>query len=558
LSFLTLPFSLRASRLIPNEFRYAPDSCSRPTPLTIGQSNISFDNTYTANLQTLSTNDADPDGVIQGLLYVPDIDPADPCYAQTQSILPKEVTRQADLPNTDFNIIGLAPWISANCTMSFLTAAHFDPIRAFIFYIPDNSTDQPPSADSTVWDLNDGGAWKGESLFPVYAIPGLTGSLMMNKLSLYSGNLTTVPYGRELISEYQVDPRDYARVYTQIDVDAESSIPSLWVFLLIVAGGLLFVLCSISLLMHCIQRRRRVRLRHRIERGQVDLEALGIKRLTVPRSVIEKMPLFVYTCKEDETAREATALSHDKPASSQEIERTESSQASNSRSANPSEAAPGLSDKEELRASSIAAHEYVQHSQPTCPICLEDFESGLTTIRELPCGHIFHPECIDSFLSNNSSLCPMCKKTTLPLGYCPERITNAMVRRERAIRRLRSRVTVGEDGQDVEAGWAGRLRSVRSLGRRIFAWSDRSPEQELRRLGPNYEMRVPPPPRVGPTWLEQHQGLSRQEIAQQRVQDILGDPVLPEDPEAVEEDSQPRCKEFLFLCSSSYNIKINY
>jgi hypothetical protein len=480
-----------------------------------------------------------------GLLYVPDIDPADPCFAQTQAILPNEVTRQANLPNTDFNIIGLAPWVSANCTKAFLTAAHFDPIRAFIFYLPDNSADQPPSINSAVWDMNDGGAWKSESPFPVYAVPGLIGSQMMTQLSLYSGNLTTVPYGHELINEYQIDPRDYARVYTEIDVEAQSSIPSLWVFLLIVAGGLLFVLCSTSLLMRYIQRRRRARLRQRIERGQVDLEALGIKRLTVPRSVIEKMPLFVYTCKEDETAREATALSHEGPASSQEIGTKDSPQApgTNSRSVNPSETSHGLSDKEESPNSSIAAHEYMQHSQPTCPICLEDFESGSTTIRELPCGHIFHPDCIDSFLTNNSSLCPMCKKTTLPLGYCPERITNAMVRRERAIRRLRSRVIVNEEGQDVQAGRAGRFGNVPFLGGRIFGGNDlRNLAGELRRLGPNYEMRLPPPPRVGPTWLEQHQRLSRQEIAQQRVHEILGDPVRVEDSVVEEEEPQPRCK----------------
>lgn len=511
------------------------------------QSDLSFDQKYTTNLQTLSTNDADPDGIIQGLLYVPDIDPADPCFAQTQAILPKEVTRQANLPNTDFNIVGLAPWVSANCTKSFLTAAHFDPIRAFIFYLPDNSADQPPPIDSVVWDMNDGGAWKSESPFPVYAVPGLIGSQMMTQLSLYSGNLTMVPDGRELISKYQIDPRDYARVYTEIDVDSGSSIPSLWVFLLIVAGGLLFVLCSTSLLMHYIQRRRRARLRHRIERGQVDLEALGIKRLTVPRSVIEKMTLFVYTCKEDETAREATTVSHDRPASSQEIGTRGSSQPSdtNSRSANISETAPGLSNKDESPKSSIAAHEYMQHAQPTCPICLEDFESGSTIIRELPCGHIFHPDCIDSFLINNSSLCPMCKKSTLPLGYCPEKITNAMVRRERAIRRLRSRVTVNEEGQNVEAVPTDRLANVRILGRRIFRRNNYGdPAAELRRLGPNYEMRLPQPPRVGPSWLEQHQGLSRQEIAQQRVQDILGDPEQEEDSEVVEEQCQPRCKHF--------------
>jgi hypothetical protein len=416
------------------------------------------------------------------------------------------------------------------------------PARAFIFYIPDNSTDQPPPISSPVWDMNDGGAWKNSSPFPVYAVPGLVGSQMMSELSFYSGNLTTVPYGHDLMSIYQVDPRDYVRLYAQIDVNSQSSIPSLWVFLLIVAGGLLFVLCSISLWMHYIQRRRRSRLRRRIERGQVDLEALGIKRLTVPRSVIEKMPLFVYTCKEDENVREAATLSQDRTSSSPETTAKDSSQASttNSRMVNLSGSSPGSVDMKESRKSSIVAHEYVQHAQPTCPICLEDFESGSTTIRELPCGHIFHPVCIDSFLSNNSSLCPMCKKSTLPLGYCPEKITNSMVRRERAIRRLRSRVTLNEDGQDVGSG---RFGSFWSLGLRILGRSEiRNPENELRRLGPNYEMRLPPPPRVGPTWLEQHQTLSRQEVAQQRVQDILGDLVPAEDAEVAEEERQSRCK----------------
>ncbi len=390
--------------------------------------------------------------------------------------------------------------------------------------------------------MNDGGAWKSSSPFPVYAVPGLVGSQMMTKLSLYSGNLTTVPYGHELMSVYRVDPRDYVRVFTEIDVTAQSSMPSLWVFILIVAGGLLFVLCCTSFLMHYIQRQRRARLRRRIERGQVDLEALGIKRLTVPRSIIDKMPLFVYTCKEDENAREAAMLSHERLASGPETETRHSSEASgaNNRAASFSVTTPGSIGQEVSRNSSIAAHEYVQHAQPTCPICLEDFESGSTTIRELPCGHIFHPACIDSFLSNNSSLCPMCKKTALPLGYCPERITNAMVRREHAIRRLRLRVTVNEEGQDVEGG---RLSAVRSFGRRILNRIDiLNPSSELHRLGPNYEMRLPPPPRVGPTWVEQQGELSRQEIAQRRVQEILGNPLLAEDPDVIEEQRQSRCK----------------
>ncbi|KAL1854595.1 hypothetical protein Plec18170_004685 [Paecilomyces lecythidis] len=74
-------------------------------------------------------------------------------------------------------------------------------------------------------------------------------------------------------------------------------------------------------------------------------------------------------------------------------------------------------------------------SQPTCAICLDDFIPGSSVVRELPCAHIFHPECIDAFLIRNSSLCPMCKKSVLPPDFCPTKVTNLMVRRERLLRR---------------------------------------------------------------------------------------------------------------------------
>ncbi|KAJ3206206.1 hypothetical protein HDU67_008308, partial [Dinochytrium kinnereticum] len=46
-------------------------------------------------------------------------------------------------------------------------------------------------------------------------------------------------------------------------------------------------------------------------------------------------------------------------------------------------------------------------SEIACPVCLEDFVGG-EYIRELPCGHLFHPLCIDPWLWNNS-LCPTCR-----------------------------------------------------------------------------------------------------------------------------------------------------
>ena len=43
-----------------------------------------------------------------------------------------------------------------------------------------------------------------------------------------------------------------------------------------------------------------------------------------------------------------------------------------------------------------------------CAICVDEFEDG-EEVRVLPCNHIFHSKCIDEWLSNYSSLCPLCK-----------------------------------------------------------------------------------------------------------------------------------------------------
>merc|ERR1712046_139112 len=53
----------------------------------------------------------------------------------------------------------------------------------------------------------------------------------------------------------------------------------------------------------------------------------------------------------------------------------------------------------------------------TCTICLEDYEDG-DIVRELPCGHIFHKDCIDLWLTTKSVACPICKAhaATLPIN----------------------------------------------------------------------------------------------------------------------------------------------
>jgi len=49
------------------------------------------------------------------------------------------------------------------------------------------------------------------------------------------------------------------------------------------------------------------------------------------------------------------------------------------------------------------------HSVDVCGVCLVDFDTG-DQLRLLPCGHYFHRECIDHWLLNSSTVCPVDKR----------------------------------------------------------------------------------------------------------------------------------------------------
>jgi hypothetical protein len=167
-------------------------------------------------VQTLSTTNASPGNDLTGLLYLPELDSSDSCIPIIQKYVPQNVTSQINLPlNGQLAFLAIAPWISVDCTTQFLEAAHDDPLRAFIFYLPDNSTSPPPS-DDPVWSLNDGGKWRTWAKFPVYAISGMDGFTLMQNMAHYSGNLTNVPYGHSLADEYA--PDYYVRLAGAISV----------------------------------------------------------------------------------------------------------------------------------------------------------------------------------------------------------------------------------------------------------------------------------------------------------------------------------------------------
>lgn len=47
-----------------------------------------------------------------------------------------------------------------------------------------------------------------------------------------------------------------------------------------------------------------------------------------------------------------------------------------------------------------------EHAKKICSVCMESYELGQTR-KTLPCGHVFHSNCIDTWLRESSTKCPL-------------------------------------------------------------------------------------------------------------------------------------------------------
>jgi hypothetical protein len=351
------------------------------------------------------------------------------------------------------------------------------------------------------------------------------------------------------------------------EVDNGTNLPSLWVFLLIVLGILLAIISGTSVVMRLIQRKHRSTLRRRVANGEVDLEALGIKRLNVPHDVLDKMPLHTFKGEEPildhRSPWRSIATPSQRSASLNQTTAYAPRALDGVLSSSPAVQTAGRPDSQDdtskslISTSTVLSPRHVQFAQRTCPICLDDFESNVTTVRELPCGHIFHPECVDTFLKESSSLCPMCKKSVLPLGYCPEKVTNAMVRRERLVRRMRERVTL-----DVVQDPSFELSTRMPPGRLVSGTAARRLESFQRQFGGASGRRISTAPNAPTTsagetmsspetpTVEQVPGHApsradttmRREWGRNRLVASLGNRVTVEDEDNEREAAMPKCK----------------
>ena len=370
--------------------------------------------------------------------------------------VPSNVTRIRDLPTKEYLYLALAPWFSAACTKSYLAAARaVQGLDGLMFYIPNsNSTSTPPPIADGIWNLNDGGRWKSDNKYPVYAIPGADGAVLMQQLAQYSGNASN-PKAEYILAHEKMNHNDYVRLYTTLGLNGGSNLPTLWAFLLIVLAVVLIIIFLTSLSMRYYQRRNRRALERRIQNGEVDLETLGIKRMRVPQDAVNNLPSFVFVPNESSS--------------------NQPNESGSSTSQGPSGSAVPASSSSDRTA----------WGQEQCPICLEDFIPHETTVRSLPCRHIYHRECIDKFLLDRSSLCPVCKARVAPPDQHPYMhgpVTNAMVRYERRARRLRlaremrqAQAARGQIPREENIGRFSGLRRACGTERRIFSAPQAAP-----------------------------------------------------------------------------------
>lgn len=56
--------------------------------------------------------------------------------------------------------------------------------------------------------------------------------------------------------------------------------------------------------------------------------------------------------------------------------------------------------------------------EKSCAVCLERFDDAHNSVRQLPCGHVFHTMCIDPWVMK-SCFCPLCRQ--VPFMQCAAR-----------------------------------------------------------------------------------------------------------------------------------------
>ncbi|KAL4798095.1 hypothetical protein BDV19DRAFT_35795 [Aspergillus venezuelensis] len=352
-------------------------------------------------------------------------------------------------------------WISPNCSQSFMDASRHAGSEALLFFQPAGGNTEPPPANDAAWLLSNGHSWEKEITYPVYAIPGAVGNSLMERLSWNSSTGIVLPGQQNTSTALSASAKWNIRLFSLINLEKSGrKSPSSWGFLLTTLGTI-SVFCIICLLFYqLIQRQRRENMQQRLEADRERNPQFNLQHIKIPREFLARLPVYIYSVLGGDGKDDAKqfAFPDGKPPKTANAKSAKATQMAIENNSETNAQIPesnghglGKIDTKDSQSpqSATARIENIIHrvasrepfpprrvnpeqmnrlslSQTTCAICLDDFVPASSVVRELPCGHIFHPECIDASLTRSSSLCPLCKKSVLDPNFCPISVPEAV------------------------------------------------------------------------------------------------------------------------------------
>ncbi|CAG8507972.1 10751_t:CDS:1, partial [Acaulospora morrowiae] len=219
--------------------------------------------------------------------------------------------------------------------------------------------------------------------------------------------------------------------------------PNFWFVSMISVAGVLILSFFVSIILHVRIHRGRRRQVEQIRFQRENDEALGMKKWTLDKEVIGTFPVIIYSRKisSTETGEEKESPEDvvENKSSSDGVEgkgktddvnnisddgideqsrqhklcRKSSTRSTKSQRSERAVGSASLLYSSPDTDTTSSDHISNSETRETCAICLEDFDNG-DEVRELPCRHWYHVECIDPWLTTKSSSCPLCKKDCKP------------------------------------------------------------------------------------------------------------------------------------------------
>ncbi|KAF7713817.1 Uncharacterized protein PECH_005826 [Penicillium ucsense] len=254
------------------------------------QENVGFRFVLDRTVRTLSTNGVPASHKTTGLLFVPTLPSDDPCNDILEAYIPETVTRQEDIVAYDYPHIAIAPWLSAECAKSFLTASSNANVDALIFFLIENESAIPPAAEDDTWNLSDNNEWKADNEYPVYAIPGLAAATLMHDLAWVS-NMGTYPIHPDGDGHLRVQDSSL-RLFVMIanEKQSDSHVVRSGIIASSVVGAafVITIVCIIYYRPRCIQRRAQ----YPETEGFAALQRSLPSR--TPPEIVEQIPLFIF------------------------------------------------------------------------------------------------------------------------------------------------------------------------------------------------------------------------------------------------------------------------